>query len=113
MIDNDTNKPKMRGNRRVICHVSDISEAGKGLSLNNIIKDEPDRKLDLFLVTNGNDVHGYFNICPHQGVPLDLKPDTFLDVERNFIHLNENKQTSWLKTCGKTLPFLTSLYMHS
>ena len=29
MIDNDTNKPKMRGNRRVICHVSDISEAGK------------------------------------------------------------------------------------
>ena len=37
MIDNDTNKPKMRGNRRVICHVSDISEAGKGLSLNNII----------------------------------------------------------------------------
>ena len=85
MIDNDTNKPKIRGNRRVICHVSDISEAGKGLSLNNIIKDEPDRKLDLFLVTNGNDVHGYFNICPHQGVPLDLKPDTFLDVERNFI----------------------------
>lgn len=75
----------MRGNRRVICHVSDIGEAGKGISLTRIVKDDPERSLDLFLVTDGDDVHGYFNICPHQGTPLDLKPDVFLDLERELI----------------------------
>ena len=34
---------------------------------------------------DGDDVHGYFNICPHQGTPLDLKPDVFLDIERKYI----------------------------
>ena len=84
-LDDTTEKPEMRGNRRVICHVRDIGEAGKGISLTRIVKDDPERALDLFLVTDGVDVHGYFNICPHQGSPLDLKPDVFLDVERKFI----------------------------
>lgn len=78
-------KPEMRGTRRVICHIGDIGEAGKGLSLTRVVKDDPDRTLDLFLVTDGEDVHGYFNICPHQGTPLDLKPDVFLDIERKYI----------------------------
>lgn len=78
-------KPEMRGNRRVICHSDDIGEAGKGLSLKRVVKGDPERTLDLFLVTDGNEVHGYFNICPHQGTPLDLKPDVFLDVERKYI----------------------------
>lgn len=85
MSDDTTEKPEMRGSRRVICHVSDIGEAGKGLSLTRIVKDDPERTLDLFLVTDGEDVHGYFNICPHQGSPLDLKPDVFLDIDRNYI----------------------------
>jgi len=84
-MTDDADKPEMRGNRRVICHVSDIGEAGKGLSLTRIVKDDPARTLDLFLVTDGDAVHGYFNICPHQGTSLDLKPDVFLDVERKFI----------------------------
>ncbi len=75
----------MRGNRRVICHVSDIGEAGKGLSLSRIVRGDPGRTLDLFLVPDGDDVHCYFNICPHQGTPLDLKPDVFLDIERKYI----------------------------
>jgi len=78
-------KPEMRGNRRVICHIDDIGEAGKGIILTRIARDEPDRTLDLFLVIDGDDVHGYFNICPHQGTPLDLKPDIFLDIERKYI----------------------------
>ena len=81
----DAEKPEMRGNRRVICHVSDIGEAGKGLSLSRIVRGDPGRTLDLFLVPDGDDVHCYFNICPHQGTPLDLKPDVFLDIERKYI----------------------------
>ncbi len=84
-LSDDFEKPEMRGNRRVICHVDDIGEAGKGLSLRRIVKDDPERTLDLFLVPDGDDVHGYFNICPHQGTPLDLKPDVFLDIERKYI----------------------------
>lgn len=83
--DDSPDKPEMRGNRRVICHISDIGEAGKGLMIKRIVKGDPARELDLFLVTDGGDVHGYFNICPHQGSPLDLKPDVFLDVERKYI----------------------------
>lgn len=75
----------MRGNRRVICHVGDIGDAGKGLSLENIVKDDAGRKMDLFLVKDGKKVRGYFNICPHQGTPLDIKPDVFLDIERKYI----------------------------
>lgn len=83
--NNDTGKPEMRGTRRVICQLGDITEAGKGITLTRIFKDQPERTLDMFLITDGDDVHGYMNICPHQGSPLDLKPDTFLDVEREFI----------------------------
>ncbi len=82
---NSDEKPEMRGNFRVICHTDDIGEAGKGIVLTRISRDDPNRTLDLFLVTNGGDVYGYFNICPHQGSTLDLKPDVFLDIERKYI----------------------------
>lgn len=85
MTDGGADTPEMRGDRRVICHVGDIGEAGKGLSLRHMVKDDPARILELFLVTDGGHVHGYLNICPHQGTPLDLKPDVFLDIERKFI----------------------------
>ncbi len=84
MSDN-AEMPEMRGNRRVICHVGDIGEAGKGLTLKRIIKGDPERTLDIFLVPDRDEVHCYINICPHQGTPLDLKPDVFLDIERKYI----------------------------
>ena len=84
MTENRYEPPEMRGKRRVICHISEIAETGKGLSIKKIIKGDPDRSLDLFLVTDGDEVQGYFNICPHQGTPLDLKPDVFLDVEKKY-----------------------------
>ena len=85
MTENRYEPPEMRGKRRVICHISEIAETGKGLSIKKIIKGDPDRSLDLFLVTDGDEVQGYFNICPHQGSPLDLKPDVFLDLEKKYI----------------------------
>ena len=38
MTDNKKYHPEMRGNKRVICHISDITETGKGLSIKKIVK---------------------------------------------------------------------------
>lgn len=89
----DPDNPVMRGNRRVLCHVDDIGEAGKGLVLRHIVEDRPEAKLPICLIPAGGEVHCYMNQCPHQGTPLELKPDTFLDVERELIQCS----THWAK----------------
>ncbi len=81
----DPDTPVMRGNRRVLCHIDDIGEAGKGLVLRKINADKPEAKLPICLIPAGDEIHCYMNMCPHQGTPLELKPDTFLDVERELI----------------------------
>jgi nitrite reductase/ring-hydroxylating ferredoxin subunit len=83
--DTDPEKPIMRGNRRVLCHVDEIGEAGKGFTLTRIFKDKPEATMPVFLVPDGDGVHCYMNMCPHQGITLEMKPDTFLDVERELI----------------------------
>ena len=77
--------PVMRGNRRVLCHIDEVGEAGKGFILHRIFKDKPEAVMPVFLVPDGNDIHCYMNMCPHQGITLEMKPDTFLDVERKLI----------------------------
>ncbi len=81
----DPDTPVMRGNRRVLCHIDDIGEAGKGLVLRKINADKPEAKLPICLIPAGDEIHCFMNMCPHQGTPLELKPDTFLDVERELI----------------------------
>ncbi len=80
-----SDKPVMRGNRRVLCHVDDVGEAGKGFVLKHIFKDKPDATMPVFLVPDGADIHCYMNMCPHQGITLEPRPDTFLDVGRELI----------------------------
>lgn len=41
--------------------------------------------LTVFVVRLGQKVHGYVNHCPHRGVPLNWKPDTFLDEDGRVI----------------------------
>tara|TARA_R110002110_G_scaffold415612_2_gene651805 strand:+ start:260274 stop:260672 length:399 start_codon:yes stop_codon:yes gene_type:complete len=83
----DIPKPVMRGNRRVLCHRDEIGEAGKGFVLQRIFKDNPDAKMPIFIVPGDAEgsLYCYMNVCPHQGTPLELKPDTFLDVDRKLI----------------------------
>lgn len=85
MNDEAKNKPVMRGARRVLCHVEEIGEAGKGFVLTGIYKERLDATLPIFLVPDGDAVHCYMNMCPHQGITLEMKPDTFLDVARELI----------------------------
>lgn len=44
-----------------------------------------DGPVEVFVVRLGQNVHGYVNRCPHLGVPLNWKPDTFLDAEGRVI----------------------------
>jgi nitrite reductase/ring-hydroxylating ferredoxin subunit len=78
-------KPEIRGGRPVLCRRDEIGEAGKGLTLRGLDSKYPDRAVDIFLIADGDAVRCYLNICPHQGTPLDIKPDTFLDHEREYI----------------------------
>jgi len=41
--------------------------------------------ISLFCVRKEEQVFAYINNCPHRGVPLEWQPDTFLDVEKQFI----------------------------
>lgn len=80
-----TATPETRDGRPVLCFRDEIGDAGMGLTLRGLDSKYPDRAVDIFLIADGADVRCYLNICPHQGTPLDLKPDTFLDYERDYI----------------------------
>ena len=61
-----------------LCRLSEIPDpGGKGFA-------PPDRPR-FFVVRAGGLLRGYVNSCPHQGVNLDWRPDTFLTVERDLI----------------------------
>ena len=85
MTEHDDDKPVMRGNRRVLCHIDEVSEAGKGFTLHRIFKEKPEATMPIFLIPDGADIHCYINMCPHQGITLEPRPDTFLDVGRELI----------------------------
>ncbi len=80
-------EPVMRGNRRVLCHADEIGEAGKGFILEKVYEDNPDAKVPIFVIPGDEAglLYCYMNVCPHQGTHLELKPDTFLDVDRKLI----------------------------
>lgn len=76
---------ELRNGRRVLCNRAEIGEAGKGLTVPGLNSKYPDHPVEIFLLAEGEAVYCYLNICPHQGIPLDLKPDTFLDYQREYI----------------------------
>lgn len=62
----------------VLCALSDIADpGGKGFVLADGRR--------IFVIRRGASVYGYVNSCPHQGVPLDWRPDVFLSVDRSVI----------------------------
>ena len=66
------------GSGTSLCLLSDIPDPGsKGFKVG--------RRPRIFIVRVGNEVFGYINLCPHQGTPLDWKPDAFLTFEGDAI----------------------------
>ena len=67
-----------KGSGTSLCLLSDIPDPGsKGFKVG--------RRPRIFIVRVGNEVFGYINLCPHQGTPLDWKPDAFLTFEGDAI----------------------------
>lgn len=55
-----------------VCALADLADgAAKGFEI-------PGGMYDGFVVRHGDAVHAYLNTCPHQGNPLNWKPDAFL-----------------------------------
>ena len=81
----DPDTAVMRGARRVLCHANDIGEGGKGFVLRHAHEDNPNATLPIFVIASDGELYCYMNMCPHQGTPLELKPDTFLSVDRKLI----------------------------
>lgn len=64
-----------------LCAVSDIpDDDSRGFTVS---KGEDD--LQLFGVKKDGVIAVFVNSCPHLGIPMNMDPDGFLDVEKNFI----------------------------
>lgn len=62
---------------KTLCHLDDIEEGrAKGFELNG---------KQLFAVKKDNQLHLYYNYCPHLGTPLEWLEDQFLDADGTFI----------------------------
>ncbi len=71
---------------QALCALADIPDpGGKGFALAG--------RPALFVIRTGDEVRGYLNTCPHQGTPLDWKPDTFLTYDKSLIRCS----THWAR----------------
>lgn len=60
-----------------LCFSSDIPDGeSKGFQLADS---------NIFIVRQHGRLHCYVNACPHLGIPLEWKPDSFLDSEGELI----------------------------
>jgi len=66
---------------RVLCRIADLSDPGA----RSFTVGSGDWPLRGFLVRRGNAVQAYVNHCPHQGHPLNLRPDGFLTCDGSLI----------------------------
>ena len=44
----------------------------------------------LFAIRQDNQLHAYWNICPHRGIPLNWAPDRFLDLDKTLIQCSSH-----------------------
>ncbi len=66
---------------RVLCRLADLADPGA----RSFSAGGGEWPLRGFLVRKGNSVVAYINHCPHQGHPLNLRPDAFLTPDRSLI----------------------------
>ncbi|MGD2137486.1 MAG: Rieske (2Fe-2S) protein [Gammaproteobacteria bacterium] len=64
-----------------ICRLEELEDPGsRGMT---VIRGG--RVREMFIVRQGDRVHGYLNSCPHTGAPLDWQPDRFLSPDNRHI----------------------------
>lgn len=66
----------------VLCDLAAIPD-GRGRGFELVAGDGGVRAV--FVIRRGRAVHGYLNVCPHAGTPLDFQPDTFVTPDGGAI----------------------------
>jgi nitrite reductase/ring-hydroxylating ferredoxin subunit len=65
-----------------LCQLSDLEE------MQSIELTIDERRL--FAIRKDNQLHAYWNICPHLGIPLNWMPDKFLDLDGSLIQCSSH-----------------------
>lgn len=66
----------------VPCTLADLAATGaKGVTI-----EHDGRRRDIVVVQHADGALAYENRCPHQGTPLEITPDRFVDSQRRTIH---------------------------
>jgi nitrite reductase/ring-hydroxylating ferredoxin subunit len=60
-----------------LCQLNDIPDSGS--------KEFDIDGQSLFAVRKDGEVFVYINSCPHTGLPLNWRPDQFMDYDKNYI----------------------------
>ena len=66
----------------LLCQIDDLAE------MQTIELDIGDNKL--FAIRKDNQVHAYWNNCPHLGIPLNWMPEKFLDLDGSLIQCSSH-----------------------
>ncbi len=45
-----------------------------------------EQRFEMFIYRDGTQIVAYENSCPHTGLPLDYRPDKFLNYEKTHLH---------------------------
>ena len=65
----------------ILCHLEEIEDGeGKGFVFGRGLA-----RRELVVVRAGRRVYGYVNACPHQGTPLEMEPDRFMNADGSYL----------------------------
>lgn len=73
----DKKSPETLGEAHFLCNLDELQEL-QAVELN--IKERR-----LFAIRKDNQLHAYWNNCPHMGLPLNWMPERFLDLDKKYI----------------------------
>lgn len=65
----------------VLCRIEDLENPG---SRGFVMLRDGDEE-EIFVVRDGDDAFAYVNVCPHRFLPLNWKPDVFLNFQKTRI----------------------------
>lgn len=65
----------------VLCRIDDLENPGS----RGFIMLRDGEEEEIFVVRDGDDAFAYVNICPHRFLPLNWKPDVFLNFQKTRI----------------------------
>ena len=61
----------------VLCQLDDIADGAS----KTFVWRQDSRLFEMFIQRLGDHIFAYENMCPHVGLPLNMRPDRFLDFE--------------------------------